>query len=60
MRQTNPMFSKFFNAKTLTHVVLAAVPFVATSMAHLPGAYGVVGSALLQLFALYSKSPSAA
>jgi hypothetical protein len=52
------MFAKYFNAKTLVHAALAALPFVATHLAGMPGVYGVIGSALLQIIALHSAPPA--
>jgi hypothetical protein len=52
------MFVKFFNAKTCLHAVIAALPFVATHLAGMPGVYGVIGSAILQIVALHSAPPA--
>lgn len=59
LRYSNPMFAKYFNSKTLAHAALAALPYVAAHLAGMPGVYGVIGSALLQIIALHSAPPAA-
>jgi hypothetical protein len=52
------MFAKYLNPKTFMHAALAALPFLAMHLAGMPGVYGVIGSALLQIVALHSAPPA--
>lgn len=52
------MLQKYLNKAALAHLALAALPYVGTHLAHLPGVYGVIGSCILQLVALYTEKPA--